>query len=288
MTKNRLFRGQPKKYRSYPFIPSALRPNCIKYMEETLRLLKIDVQHYKEKCIPNKILSHYCNCDYKPTRDAFYSYWLSLVNCAISVNNNPICFKFCHSYAFTKNFDTNNVGMYGLPPERIAELAFGYAKDFFDSDKINETYHLQLILHDYAFFQHFNHALSKIDNLHKPPFPTLAMDWTWDKTTAEKFADSNTEKGSVLSISWESYEKWNPTKNFKVYHLSSHEQRIPVFGFESYINTLPWNIYDWYSQDNNLMIEQKGAVIFWPWVYTIDELKENALGKTLDFIEIDR
>ena len=119
MIKNRLFRGQAKKYRSNPFVPSALRANCIKYMENTLLLFEIDIQHYKQKCIPNKIISQYCNCEYKPDKDSFYSYWLSLVNCAISINNNPICYKFCHSYAFTKNFDKDKVGMYGLPPKRM-------------------------------------------------------------------------------------------------------------------------------------------------------------------------
>jgi hypothetical protein len=257
-------------------------------MESELSRRGIDVRQYKQKCIPNKMPQQYCNPDYQPTVEAFYAYWLSLVNCAIAVNENPVCFKFCQSYPFTKNVDKDKVGAYGLPPERAAEVCFGYAKDFFDSEKPNETYHLQLILHDYAFFQHFNHALSKIDKKQSVLFPTLALDWTWDRTVAERFADTDVEKGAVFSISWAAYEKWNLTKKFTVCHLNNGENRIPTFGFESYKNTPPWNIYDWYSQDNNLMVEQKGAVIFWPWKYTSDELRENALGKAFDFVEVER
>jgi len=288
ITEHRLYRGQLKKYRAEPFVPTALRSRNIGYMETVLSQLGIDAQKYKRKCIPNKILGQYCNHNYQPPIEAFYAYWLSLVNCAIAVNQNPICFKFCQSYAFTKNFDKDHVGVYGLPPERIADVCFNYAKDFFDSDKQNETFHLQLILHDYAFFQHFNHALSKLDKNHSTLFPTLALDWTWDISTAERFADTDAERGTVFSISWEAYEKWNPFKDSIVCHITSQEYRTPTFGFESYRNASPWNKYDWYSQDNNLMIEQQGAVVFWPWKYTIDQLLENSLGKALGFVEIKR
>ena len=288
MISDRLYRGQLKKYYSEPFAPSALRDESIKNMECKLLQYGIDINKFKLKCIPNKILQHYCNRDYQPPMEAFYAYWLSLVNCAIAVNENPVCFYFCRSYFFTKNFDKDKVGIYGLSTERIADVCFSYAKDLFDSEKSNETYHLQLILHDYAFFQHFNHLLSKINKNYSTLFPTLVLDWTWDKSIAERFADTDVEKGTVLSISWKAYKKWNPTKNYKVIHLNTCEKRVPIFGFESYMNFPPWDKYDWYSYDNNLMIDQSGAVIFWPWEYTINQLKKNPLGKTLDFIEESR
>jgi hypothetical protein len=288
MSGDRLYRGQSKKYREEPFIPSALRISCIKYMEIKLSQYGIETKKYKQKCKPNKILKEYCNNDYKPPLEAFYAYWLSLVNCALAVNENPICFCFCQSYVLTKNPDKDKIGTYGLPPERIAEVCFNYAKDFFDTEKQFDTFHLQLIMHDYAFFQHFNHALSKLNKNCSIFFPTLTLDWTWDKSSAERFADTGDEKGTILSISWDAYKKWNPTKNFKACVLSTDEIHIPTFGFESYKNYPPWNEFDWHSQDNNLMIEQDGAVIFWPWKYTIDQLKSNLLGKEFDFTEIER
>jgi hypothetical protein len=256
-------------------------------MESKLLQYGIDIQQYKQKCIPNKIEQHYCNSGYQPPKEAFYAYWLSLVNCSLAVNENPICFKFCKSHAFTKNLDKDKVGAYGLPLERVAEVMFSYAKDFFDSDKPIETYHLQLILHDYAFFQHFNHVLSKLDKDCHVFFPTLALDWTWNKSSAERFANTDGEKGTIISISWEAYKEWNPFGRHLECHLVTGENRIPTFGFESYKNNPPWNKYAWYSYDNNLMIEQEGAVVFWPWKYTIEQLKSNDLWKVFDFVEED-
>jgi hypothetical protein len=276
----RLYRGQSYIFRNERFTPSALRYKCIEYMEKQLTIFQIAVQDYKQKCIPNRILQQYCNINYQPPKEAFYAYWLSLVNCAININNNPIFYCFCKSPFFTKNHDKDKIGIYGLSSESIAEECFFYAKSFFDSDQQNETYHLQLILHDYAFFQHFNHALSKIKNDSTAFFPTLALDWTWDKCMAEKFAGEN---GNIISISWDAYKKWNPFKKFTVCHLDTNENKTPIFGFESYLETNPWNNYDWYSMDNNLMVEQKGVVIFWPWNYTIDVLLTNELGKNFDF-----
>jgi len=283
----RLYRGQSKKHRSDLFIPSALRGECIKYMENKLLKYGIDIQQYKQKCVPNKIEQHYCNSGYQPPKEAFYAYWLSLVNCSLAVNDNPICFKFCKSYAFTKNLNKDNVGAFGLPPEQVAEVMFCYAKDFFDSDKHNETLHLYMIFHDLAFFQHFNHVLSKLDKDCHVFFPTLALDWTWNKSIAERFANADGEKGTILSISWEAYEEWNPLKKFSECNLKTGNKRTIIFGFESYRNNPPWNKYAWNSCDNNLLIEQEGAVVFWPWKYTIDQLKLNDLCKVFDFIEED-
>jgi hypothetical protein len=39
----------------------------------------------------------------------------------------------------------------------------------------------------------------------------------------------------------------------------------------------------WGSENNKWMIEQKAALIFWPWSYSIKELESNDLGKSLDF-----
>lgn len=111
-------------------------------------------------------------------------------------------------------------------------------------------------------------------------FPTLSLDWTWNYGIAEKFAGID---GNILSISWEVYEVWNPTKHLSVCHLTNSENRTPAFGFETYFDTPPWNKYDWYSMDNNLMIEQEGTIVFWPWKYNIDQLETNDLGKAFDF-----
>lgn len=280
MQEHRLYRGQPKKCFKEPFVPTALRKECKRYMEKELSQLGIDTQKYKQNCKPNTMLGQYCQC----SKDSFYAYWLSLVNCAIAVNNNIICHKFCNSPFFTKNIDRDNVGVYGISNERIAFECFNYANSLFNSNDPTKTLQLDYILHDYAFFQHFNHVLSKIeiDSQCNVWFPTLGLDWTWDYSIAERFAG---EDGSILSILYEAYENWNPTKNFIKGNLSSKEYKTLIFGLCTYRDTTSWDDkkVDWDSCDNILMIEQKGAVIFWPWNYTIGDLETNDLGKTFDF-----
>jgi len=277
MQEHRLYRGQPK---NKPLVPSALRNDCIKYMEKELSNFDINTQMYKQLCIPKIMPNQYFTCN----KEAFYAYWLSLVNCAITVNKNPICLKFCQSNFFTKNKDKDNVGVYSLSYERIAEECFNFAKYFFDSSNKMETLRFQYILHDYAYFQHFNHVLARVDKtgIYKVHFPTLVLDWTWDYLTAKKFAG---EDGEIVSISYEAYEKWNLTKNNQEAHLINQELRTLIFGLCTYRDTVSWNDdkYDWYSWDNNLMIEQQGAVIFWPWNYSIEDLKINDLGRAFDF-----
>jgi hypothetical protein len=281
-----LFRGQSKEVYDEPFTSSALRKNNIEFMEMELKQFGIEINEYKIRCKNGKILTQYNNSD----ENAFYAYWLSITNCAIAVNTNRICHNFCKSPFFHNNIYKNGSGVFGVATSEIGDICFNYAKDFFDSDKQNETLHIQWILHDYAFFQHINHVFSKLDGSgkYRSMFPTLAMDWTWEIDQAKKFAGS---KGNVVSINFDAYKKWNPLRNFTVQKIIDEPERkgvlskTPIFGFESYRDTETWNDNktDWDSWDNNLMIEQKGAVIFWPWTFTIEQMRNNELGKALDF-----
>jgi len=286
---SRLYRGQPNGKR---LIPSGLRPDCIKYMREELFRLNIDIKkydiHFSQIKMPSEYFKFFNTVEPSATY-AFYAYWLSLVNCAITINDNPLCLAFCRSPFFTKNKDNDGVGIYGLPNDRIAEECFYYAKSFFYSQEVNETLRFQQILPDYAFFQHFNHVLSNIDkNIpNKTHFPTLVLDWTWDYDIAKNFAG---EEGDVVSISYEAYKEWNPFREFVVVDLSVKETEPLPFGFCTYSKDgVPSddNKTYYYAWNNKLMAEQKGAVIFWPWNFTVDEMTTNCLGKTLDF-RVDR
>jgi hypothetical protein len=282
----RLYRGQPNGKR---LIPTGLRPDCIEYMIDELSKFNIDLKRY-EKCCFNQISmpSEYFKYFYGVEQSAsyaFFAYWLSLVNCAITIYNNPLCLTFCRSPFFTKNKNNDKVGIYGLPIDHIAEECFYYAKSFFNSQEVTETLYLHQIFPDYAFFQHFNYVLAKVDkNIpSKTHFPTLALDWTWDYCMAKNFAG---EEGEVMSISYEEYKKWNPFKNFTAINLSSKEEEPLLFGFCTYSKDRELsddNKSYYYSWNNNLMIEQKGAVIFWPWNYSVEEMETNCLGKTFDF-----
>jgi len=289
----RLYRGQPKGRR---LIPSGLRPDCLKYMVEELSKFNIDTKKY-EKCvtqiaIPSEYFKYFKGVE-PSASNAFYAYWLSLVNCAIAVNTNRIFHNFCKSPFFYNNVHKDGAGIFGVNISEIGELCYNYAKDFFDNDQEVNTLHIQHILHDYAFFQHLNHVFSKLDgsDRYKSLFPTLVMDWTWDYDKAKEFAGSN---GNIVSINFDAYKKWTLFKNHTFINLNDNQNqkdlltKTPVFGFESYRDTETWddNKFDWDSWDNNLMIEQKGAVIFWPWTFTIEEMINNELGKLFEFRKV--
>jgi len=255
-------------------------------MEMVLRQYKINTNEYKIRCKNSKKPTLYNDCD----ENAFYACWLSLTNCSISVNTNLICYNFCKSQFFRKNFDKDGTGIFGVDSSEIGDLCFNYARDFFDSDIDNENYHIQWILHDYAFFQHLNHAFSKLDGSgkYRSIFPTLALDWTWEFNQAKYFAGN---KGNIVSINFEAYKNWCLSKERIISKIINNSEqngiltKSLVFGFESYRDTETWNDkkVNWDSWDNNLMIEQKGAVIFWPWTFTIEQMKNNDLGNALDF-----
>ncbi|MCL2400767.1 MAG: hypothetical protein FWC91_13605 [Defluviitaleaceae bacterium] len=256
-------------------------------MFEELSSIKIDIKRY-ERCfsqiaMPSEYFKFFKGVELSASY-AFNAYWLSLVNCAITISNNPLCLTFCRSPFFTKNKDKDKVGINGLSNDRIAEECFYYAKSFFNSQEVTETLYLHQIFPDYAFFQHFNHVLAKVDkNMpNKTHFPTLALDWTWDYCMAKNFAG---EEGEVMSISYEAYKEWNPFKDFTT--IESNKEAEPLlFGFCTYSKDREPsddNKSYYYAWNNNLMIEQKGAVIFWPWNYTVEEMETNCLGKTFDF-----
>jgi len=240
------------------------------------------IAEWRGKCKHN-----HCNMPWgyeQCSPNAFYTYWLSLMNCAITVIKNNICLMFCSSQFFT-NWSKGNKIISGIQSKDLPSTCFKQAKAFFDSKKNDAQLRVQDILHDYAFFQHFNHVLRKLDKNRRTCvlFPTLAFDWTWDFSVAEKFAGRD---GNVVSISFEAYKRWNPPRAVK---FQSSEQDILVRkmilpGFETYEDAPFWggSEHDC-SWDNNLMTEQKGAVIFWPWEYTIDDLLSNDFGKMLDF-----
>jgi hypothetical protein len=214
-------------------------------------------------------------------------------------------FNFC----YVENEKSLPMGISNISdPDEIAEGCFEYAESFFNPDNPIEPLHW--LLPDYALFQHLNLVLSeqyvKLDkkvfgNLKNQDerivFPTLGLDWTWCEDMARKFANKDGNKGIVMSISFEKYKEWSQIGRPNVTEVKGlcdkngqplpfQDKRIPVFGIETYRNTDDFDDETptrWGSENNKWMIEQKAAVIFWPWSHCIEELESNDLGKFLDF-----
>jgi len=212
-------------------------------------------------------------------------------------------------YHYKENGKVIPMGMRDVTsPEEIAAGCFEFSESFFNPNSLIEP--LQWILPDYALFQHFNFVMSEpykkrynetfgeMKNKNtKIVFPTLLLDWTWCKEKAREFANQDGKEGTILSISFEKYREWsqkgrNPMVEIKGlcdeqgHPLPPQNSRTPIFGMETYRNTDNWDDkqpIQWGSENNTWMIEQKGAVIFWPWKYSIDQLRSNDLGKAFDF-----
>jgi hypothetical protein len=134
-------------------------------------------------------------------------------------------------------------------------------------------------------FQHFNLNFDALPYIDKPPykddqicdrkrdaFPTMCLDFSDDLDTMRAFNFIN-DDSVVYSIDID---------------------KVPQFIYDSYQRE-----YDWMlngtpigKNTNKLMKLQKGYCIYWPWKYTIKELKENKMfdfkvehnhGKTVSF-----
>jgi hypothetical protein len=266
--------------------------------------------------------------------EAFYAFWLSLVNCVAVYNNftihtapenNPFKCQFfvcspqyknneriplyengVYHFCYTKEGKPIPIGMSGIvSPEQIALGCFEFAESFFSSHNLIEP--LQWLLPDYAYFQHLNYeSKARYEKLFKDKgwemenksekilFPTLALDWTWDKKWAETVATADGNKGTVMTISFEKYREWsrqgrNATIEVKGCldaqgrPLPPYAGRTPVFGLETHRNTDNFDDEKpalWGSENNKWMVEQNGTVIFWPWDYHIADLLEQNKNKS--------
>jgi hypothetical protein len=135
-------------------------------------------------------------------------------------------------------------------------------------------------------FQHFNINFDELPYIDKPPyeedqiddkkrdaFPTMCLDFSDDLDTMRAFGFINDD--SV------------------VYSINIDE--VPQFIYDSYHREYDYklNIGTPIGENTNkLMKLQKGYCIYWPWKYTIKELKENKMfdfkvehnhGKTFSF-----
>jgi hypothetical protein len=123
-------------------------------------------------------------------------------------------------------------------------------------------------------FQHFNINFDELPYIDKPPymenqicdrkrdaFPTMCLDFSDDLDTMRAFGFINDD--SVI------------------YSINIDE--VPQFIYDSYHREYDWmlNGHTFIGKNTNkLMKLQKGYCVYWPWKYTIEELKEN---KMFDF-----
>jgi hypothetical protein len=286
MSKDRIFRGQAKKYDKCLFVPSALRGysssgiaccndcSIISKVEKFIADIGIDTNKYKNelKDIPKQWPFQDC------ADDIPYIFWLSIVFCEPKFSHASKNTSFSGGgaipYSIDKGFFVDNDGNV-KPNVCVAGTIEEYAKKLtlcsFENDP--PDYGLDNFIRKYMDHQHYcreswDYEYAKkiykcedgriIDGNDLPDHFTFLLDWTESKCVAEEFAGDD---GTIVSINLENYIQC-VGKNYKM----SYDDEIVERHF--FIDTAE---------------KQKSVVTFWPWTFTIDELEKNEFGHALDF-----
>jgi hypothetical protein len=268
----RIYRAQSCRHKY--FIPTALRCHNFSWLENNIQPVPIidwiglsNINIPRDKSAFPKPESHF---DERSIR----AYYLSLRHIINTIHDNKIF----------KNFALFDQECYGLFKDfhNEEELDIDETIINFDMSFMNATSELSSFAYFQNIgygklpflklshhFQHFNLNFDELPYIDKPPyinnkkrdaFPAMCLDFSDDLDTMRAFGFINAD--SV------------------VYSIDIDE--VPQFIYDSYHRE-----YDWMlngtpigKNTNKLMKLQKGYCIYWPWKYTIEELKEN---KMFDF-----
>jgi hypothetical protein len=281
MSDHRLFRGQSKKYNKCLLVPSALRGcwpgqyplsnieccnDCMNILkvERFLNDLKFKVNAYKKECEKIVKKEPFENC----TDDIPYIFWLSIVFCDIKIAN------------MGKNTSFSGTGFIPYPigrgsatkvdgAETIEEYAKKIVRYYFEHNPPgkNDDFIRKYMVHQHYCKDSYDYEKwkkeyllkdgSTVDGNELPDHFTLLLDWTESQCEAEKFAG---EGGTIVSIDSDKYADHVGAD----YRMSYDDEIIKQY----LIDTAE---------------RQKAIVTFWPWTFTIDELENNELGRSLGF-----
>jgi hypothetical protein len=289
---NRIFRGQLSKYDRCLFVPSALRgywPNyypssaigccndCsnILKVEKFLHDLGIDTDLFKKECEVMSKEAPFQEC----LEDIPYIFWLSIVYCEFKNShmgkNTSFSNTGCLPYTINKGFPienrdgniifningTQDIKEYAL---KIVQCYFEHNPPAKSDDFIRKYMEHQHYCNKSCGYDPFPNDYKKngiiVDGKGLPDHFTLLLDWTQDERKAKEFSGID---GTIASIDLEMYKN--------------------LVG-DNYIMSYNDKIIENMSIDT--AEPQKSIVTFWPWTFTIDELKNNELGKALDFCDM--
>ncbi|MDR2477019.1 MAG: hypothetical protein LBD18_04435 [Treponema sp.] len=297
----RLYRVQAEKYHKCPLVPTAMRHNNISWLRTNPAYAQL-ITAYSDFEI--KAVTKWYN-DIRCTRDInpFEAYFLSLVNLCITIKHNPLLKKFCKAPFFT---DTeHDVGTLCCDDVTTIKRCYNYAKALFvspDTQNAAPFYH-DIIKEELSLFQHLNHVFNKIGQ--GCLFPTMMLDWTDDLETAKKFADD--EYREIFSIDMmKCFDFFRFGIKLKLDNSRSllsqviEAQNVLISGAQinsqqknTETNFMGLYAYRMNGCNNQLMIDQSGVTIFWPWSFTPDELKRQndiykGFGYEIDFRQEDK
>ena len=304
-----IYRAIPRKYENEPLRPSLLYKENLAFLENNINRLLDNDSLIKGRKFHNiseiKTLLNFSGLsDFNPLyknlneNDVYYHLLLSILNIALACNRNRDYEYFSDGYpiglkCFTPNDNYyKNNGFCTLNLSLVIEDIIDFLKEFpgIKMDPHGSRYNtkylrISRLWYTFAIFQHinliydaqwFNHRNQTPKNL----YPIMSIDWTTSKTVIKQWNFGGLDK-IVIQIDLNKY-----ISKFKIPYLppTAYKDNSSVFGLSGYKNFLSKNNSDFRGNErNNLMKQQHGLLIFWPWLYTISDLEKNDLGRFLDF-----
>ncbi|MDR2660319.1 MAG: hypothetical protein LBC27_10105 [Spirochaetaceae bacterium] len=268
----RIYRAQAKHHEY--LIPTALRDHNLLWLDKN-----IPVTEGISLSVPPRDKSGFPKPEYHFDERSIRAYYLSIRHIINTIHNNQIF----------KNFALLDQDCYDLFKDvhdgkdlRINDTVTEFNRSFMDvALKLSTSTSFQYLPYEKLpflklshHFQHFNLNFDELPYVDKPPymenqiydrkidtFPTMCLDFSDDLDIMKAFGFIN--------------------DNSIVYSINIDE--VPQSIYDSYHRE-----YDWMlngrtpigKNTNKLMKLQKGYCIYWPWKYTIEEMKEN---KMFDF-----
>jgi hypothetical protein len=179
-----------------------------------------------------------------------------------------------------------------IKPVEFIELWTGFQQD--NWRKVFEMcadIHFPSIMPLVTTFQHMNYIANDY-------FPTMMLDFTKDPKTFEVFDFVRNNPAKIYSINF-CEENFILIKDEHSYGISEEYMNYSQ-GFAlnavRYEENHTTGIQNWktgkineksiFVEENNpFMTAQKGVCVYWPWYYSIEELKNNDFGKMIEFKE---
>ncbi|GHT91387.1 hypothetical protein FACS1894140_1920 [Spirochaetia bacterium] len=284
-----LYRIQKEKYTH--LIPSAARSDMIKELEERIigfintlpNKVQVLVDFYKVKsqCLQMSVslvvdsLPTYNDDDYYNCKDHKYKNFLSVLNIYIFLFKNTSFAKKMKikPVEFSKLWLGHQYGTW----REIFELC---ADIFFPS-----------IMPLVTTFQHMNYITNDY-------FPTMMLDFTENPSIFEVFDFVKNEPAKIYSMN---FCEENLTL-IKDENSSGFNKEIVSYRKGFALNAVRYEenhitgIHNWktgeingkflFKEENNpFMTAQKGVCVYWPWYYSVEELKNNEFGERIEFKE---
>ena len=259
-----------------------MRKNEIDYLEKSYKETfgEDSYSEFKKKIelLPKSSIKFFSSVN----NDCMWAFFLSMIHMLLVSKKYP---SIISDIQYPQNFISLFENAVGQDEQYLPEYSLKCISDIFSPDNdfisCSKSYStVSNMVYAYEYFQHINFDY-RTENMNYNPFPTMVMDWTESFDIATQFAASQKDNGIILSINYNKFKQMIYDDWFQIFMLTDIAGIGP--------GLTPYFDYNFFVAAKNYNMQtQKGATLFWPWKYTIQELLSNELGKKIDFTIVQK